>query len=434
MTDARPRLARAGSSAASYDTVVIGTGLAGLSAALRLAEGGQRVALLAKGVGATHLAPATIDVLGYVDGPVDNPARALPEFAAANPRHPYGRLSVELLRESLGWFKARLGDRGYRGDLDENFLVPTAIGATKPTALVPETMAAGDLRRGGRFLFVGLRGLKDFFPAYLADNVAQTSLPGGASVTTRTVELIPPLGNTRDVSGLGFAKRFERAAFRESVLSDLQRHLVPGEIVGFPAVLGLGSAREVWRELETRLGHPVFEVPTLPPSVPGVRLFETMTSALRRAGARLVVGSTVAGAKVDGTRIEAVEAHTAGRPLTYRARSFVLATGGFASGGLQLDSSGIVRETVFDLPVACLPRPHEPRFEPGYFDEHALSRTGVAIDAKMRPVNDESEPVYENLHAAGATLAGAVPWREGSGNGLSLGSGYAAATAILEAM
>jgi len=43
------------------------------------------------------------------------------------------------------------------------------------------------------------------------------------------------------------------------------------------------------------------------------------------------------------------------------------------------------------------------------------------------------EPVYENLHAAGATLAGAVPWREGSGNGLSLASGYAAASAILEA-
>ena len=32
----------------------------------------------------------------------------------------------------------------------------------------------------------------------------------------------------------------------------------------------------------------------------------------------------------------------------------------------------------------------------------------------------------------GATLAGAVPWREASGNGLSLATGYAAASAILE--
>jgi glycerol-3-phosphate dehydrogenase subunit B len=427
----RPRLARAGG--ASYDTVVIGTGLAGLSAALRLAEAGQRVAVLAKGVGATHLAPATIDVLGYVAGPVEDPAGALPEFALANPRHPYRRLSVQLIRDSLDWFKARLSDHGYRGGLDENFLVPTAIGAAKPTALVPETMAAGDLRQGGRFLFVGLRGLKDFFPAYLADNITQAPLPGEASVTTRTVELAPPLGDARDVSGVGFARRFEQAEFRESLLTELSEHLVPGEIVGFPAVLGLGGAREVWRELETRLGHPVFEVPTLPPSVPGLRLFETMTAALRREGSRLVIGSTVAGAEANGTRLEGVVAHTAGRPLTYRARSFVLATGGFASGGLHLDSSGTVRETVFDLPVAGLPGPDEPRFDPGYFEDHALSRAGLSIDEKMRPLSDGDRPVYENLYAAGAILGGAVPWREGSGNGLSLASGYAAASAILGA-
>ena len=430
MTDG-PGLARARTP--SYDTVVIGTGLAGLSAALRLAEEGQRVAVLAKGVGATHLAPATIDVLGYASGPVGSPRRALPEFAAANAEHPYRRLSVDLLKESIDWFKARLGDHGYRGDLDENFLVPTAVGAAKPTTLLPETMAAGDLRGGGRFLFVGLRGLKDFFPAYLADNVARAPLPDGASLTTRSVELAPPLGEAHDVSGLGFARRFERAEFREAVLSELGSQLVPGESIGFPAVLGLDGAPEVWRDLEARLGHPVFEVPTLPPSVPGIRLFEAMTSALRRAGARLVVGSTVDGTKTNGARVEGVVAHTAGRPLTYPARSFVLATGGFASGGLELDSSGNVRETVFELPVAGLPGPDQPRFEHGYFDEHPLSRAGVAIDERMRPVNADGGPVYENLYAAGATLGGAVPWREGSGNGISLASGYAAASAILEA-
>ena len=424
MKDAGPR-------AASYDTVVIGAGLAGLTAGLRLADEGRRVAVLAKGVGATHLAPATIDVLGYADGPVDSPARALPEFTAANPDHPYRRLPVELLRASLDWFKARLGDHGYRGGLDENFLVPTAVGVAKPTALLPETMAAGDLRTGGRFVFVGLRGLKDFFPAYLADNLARAALPGDASVTTRIVELGPPLGDARDVSTAGFARRFEQAEFRESVAGELGRRLMPGEIVGFPAVLGLGRAQEIWRELETRLGHPVFEVLTLPPSVPGIRLFETMTTAVRHEGARLVVGSTVAGAESRGERLEGVVTDTAGRPLTYRARSFVLATGGFASGGLELDSTGKIRETVFDLPVR-IPGPNGPLFQTAYFDEHAISRAGLVIDEKMRPVNGNDGPVYENLHAVGASLGGAVPWREASGNGLSLASGYAAASAILE--
>jgi glycerol-3-phosphate dehydrogenase subunit B len=415
----------------SYDSVVIGAGLAGLTAASRLAEEGQRVLVLAKGVGATHLAPATIDVLGYTDGPVESPERALPEFTAANAEHPYSRLSVELIRASLDWFKARLGDHGYRGGLEHNFLLPTAVGAAKPTALVPGAMAAGDLRGGGRFVFVGFRGLKDFYPAFLAQNLAGGPLPGGTSVSTRAVELAPSLDGEADLSTLGFARRLEQPEFRESVLNELRRRLMPGEIVGFPAVLGLGKAREVRHELEAGLGQPVFEVPTLPPSVQGIRLFETMTSALRREGARLVVGSTVAGGDTGGNRLEAVEARTAGRPQTYRAESFVLATGGFASGGIELDSSGKVGETVFDLPLAGVPEPKQARFAADYFEHQPLSTVGVAVDDRFRPVDREGAPVYENLHAAGATLGGAVPWREASGNGLSLATGYAAASAIL---
>ena len=48
-----------------FDAVVIGAGSAGLTAATLLAEGGARVCVLAKGIGSTHLAPGTVDVLGY---------------------------------------------------------------------------------------------------------------------------------------------------------------------------------------------------------------------------------------------------------------------------------------------------------------------------------------------------------------------------------
>ena len=60
-----------------FDAVVIGAGTAGLTAAVRLAEGGARVCVLAKGVGSTHLAPGTIDVLGYAPDRVEEPERAL---------------------------------------------------------------------------------------------------------------------------------------------------------------------------------------------------------------------------------------------------------------------------------------------------------------------------------------------------------------------
>ena len=67
-----------GWAAPSYDVLVIGAGLAGLSAAAKLAEGGAKVMLIAKGVGGTHLAPGTIDVLGYSgDERVERPGEAL---------------------------------------------------------------------------------------------------------------------------------------------------------------------------------------------------------------------------------------------------------------------------------------------------------------------------------------------------------------------
>lgn len=414
----------------TYDTVVIGAGVAGLSAALRLADEGERVLVVAKGVGSTHLAPATIDVLGFDPARVESPAQALPAFAAANPDHPYARLSPELVAASIEWLKARVPAIGYQGGLEENFLLPTAVGAVKPSVLAPETMVAGDLRAGGRFVFVGLE-LKDFYPAYLADNLVRAPLDGQV-VSARAIEASLPVAGRPDRTSAGFARLFEEPAFRDAVVRELTGKLEQDERVGFPAVLGLARAGEVWRELEARLERPVFEVATLPPSLSGMRLYEAMSGALREAGGRIQIGEPVVGAVTGDGRVEAVITQPTSRPTTYRARSFVLATGGFASGGLEVDSYGVVSESIFSLPLADAPAPGGPRFLPEYLAEHPLNRVGVAVDDSLRPIDADGEPVYENLHAGGATLAGALPWREASGNGLSLATGYAAAAAILE--
>jgi glycerol-3-phosphate dehydrogenase subunit B len=411
----------------TYDTVVIGTGLAGLTAALRLADEGQRVLVFARGVGSTHLAPATIDVLGFADEGVVSPMQALPSFADANPQHPYARLSPEQIGASIDWFKRRLPALGYRGGLEENFLLPTAVGAARPSAVVPETMANGDLRAGGRFVFVGLKGLKDFYPAYLAENLG--GVPG---VSARAFELTPRLDGEADIGSLGFARRFEQPEFRDAVVHRLAGQLEPEERVGFPAVLGLRDAADVWRELEARIERPVFEVATLPPSVSGIRLFQALTDALRQSGGRIVVGSPLVGAEAVNGRVEGVVAQASARSTTYRARSFVLASGGLAAGGIHVDSYGKIHEAVFDLALANLPAADgRPSFLPTYFEEQPLDRVGVAVDDRLRPTEEGGQPRYENLYAAGATLAGAVPWREASGNGISLATGYAAAGAIL---
>jgi glycerol-3-phosphate dehydrogenase subunit B len=415
----------------NYDSIVVGAGLAGLTAALRLAESEQRVLLIAKGVGGTHLAPATIDVLGYAGGNrVENPRASLPRFVESHPEHPYARVSAQLIAESLDWLSHRAADLGYAGGLDQNWLLPTAIGVPKPTVLVPETMVGGDLRRGGKFVFVGLRGLKDFNAAYVSDNLEHASLP--ELVSTRALELEPPLRGDVDVGTLGFARRFEEAGFRDWIVEALMQQLQPDERIGFPAVLGLENTGTIWRELERRLEHRVFEVPLLPPSAQGIRLYNALTRTLRRAGGRILIGDRILGGETESGRVAEVVAQSAARTVAYRATSFVLASGGFASGGLELDSYGTVRETVFGLPPTGVPEPGRPKFSPDYFDAQPLARAGLAVDDLLRPVGKDGRAVYENLHVAGAIIGGAVPWREHSGNGISVATGYAAASAILK--
>jgi glycerol-3-phosphate dehydrogenase subunit B len=417
----------------TYDTVVIGMGLAGLTAALRLAQGGHRVVVLARGLGATHLGGATIDVLGYGPERVESPVASLPGFVAAHPEHPYARVPPPLVAESLEWLTAHLPAHRLVGGAGENFLLPTAVGVPKPSALVPHTIASGDLRPGGRFVFVGFRALKDFYPAYLAENLVRASRGMGIELSARSVELPLSVDGNADLSALSFARALDHPELRKELARQLEPLVEPGETVGTPALLGLADAGAVWDELQDALGRPVFEVPTLPPSVPGIRMFNAFREAIRRMGGRFIVNNTVVASESRRGRLEAVAVSAAARPVTYRARWFVLASGGFASRGLDMDWRGAVRETAFDLPVAGVPSPGQPRFLPGYFDRHPTDRVGVAVDGELRPVDSEGRPVYENLHAAGAILAGAEPWREKSGNGISVATGYRAAGAILEA-
>ncbi|MGH9247626.1 MAG: glycerol-3-phosphate dehydrogenase subunit GlpB [Acidimicrobiales bacterium] len=410
------------------DVVVVGAGMAGLVAAVRLAEAGRRVVVVAKGAGSTRLAPGTIDILGYAPDLVEHPAPALASFVATHPEHPYARVGGEAVAAAVEWLRERVTVCHYVGSLDDNMLLPTAIGAAKPSAVVPETMAGGDLRNGGRLLLCGLSGFKDFFPALAADTLAASAV---AKVVARPIELSPPTGGEADVGSLAFARRFEDEGFRRAVVHEVLAALEGEDAVGFPAVLGRSDVGRVWSDLQHAIGRPVFEIPTLPPSVPGIRLLTSLQTRLREEGGRLIMGSDVIGARQAASRVEAVRVRSAARDLEFEAGSFVLASGGFLTGGLHVDSDGRVEEVVFGLPVTGVPEAGE-YFSLEYLADHPLAPAGVAVDRVLRPVDPAGDVAYENLYAAGAVLAGAEPWRELSGEGIALATGYTVAGHILE--
>jgi glycerol-3-phosphate dehydrogenase subunit B len=417
--------------ARSADAVVVGAGLAGLTAAVRLAEAGLRVVTVAKGLGSVRLSPATIDILGYAPDRVDNPAAALPDFVAAHPGHPYALIPPGLLAESVSWLREHSGDLGYLGEPSANLLLPTALGVPRPSAVVPESMAGGDVRTFRSVAIAGLRALKDFHPALVAENLVTAAAAAGQQIEARSVMLTPSTDGEADVGTLSFARRFEDPRLRATVAEQLRRAVGDEQAVGLPAVLGLDRGHEVWAELREAVGRPVFEIPTIPPSVPGLRLANVLQGRLRRAGGRLMLGAQAVGPELRNGSLAGVRMRVAAREVARTARWIVLATGGLASGGIEMAADGVVSESVLGLPVWGAPAPGELAFLPAYFGEHPMSTAGLRVDSALRPLRPEGEPVHPNLRAAGAVIGGARPWREKSGDGISLCTGYLAAATIL---
>ncbi|MDR1430592.1 MAG: glycerol-3-phosphate dehydrogenase subunit GlpB [Propionibacteriaceae bacterium] len=390
--------------------VVIGAGLAGLTAAIRLGEVGFNVTLLAAGYGGLPLSPGTVDVFGYAPKQVADPLQAASE---APPPHPYAVIGAERLRSGLEWIANSLGPEFLVGAIDRNWLLPTAAGALRPTCLAPPSMAAG---QGQVDAVIGFAQLKDFPAALVAGNLG-----------ARPVILdFPARDAEAECSSVVYARAFDDPGFRERFAAAARPLLRPGERVALPAVLGSRDTHPV-REVSGLLQAEVFEVATVPPSVPGLRLNAALLARARAAGVRMVNGSRAVGFSVDKDRISAVEVAAAGSPEFLRADAFVLATGGFESQGLVMDSHGVISEPLFGLPVAA---PQAAAFAADFWADHPLLRAGVRVDSELRPVDADAGPVHSNLRAVGGVIGGANRIRELSGDGIAIGSAWAAAESL----
>ncbi|MCL2735841.1 MAG: glycerol-3-phosphate dehydrogenase subunit GlpB [Propionibacteriaceae bacterium] len=403
------------------DTVVIGAGLAGLSAAIRLAEAGQKVTLLSFGLGGIQLGQGTIDVLGYrgADTLVERPFDEFAAWATEHPDHPYSLLGADVVRDSVDWLAARLPDLLVPGD-GRNHPLPTAVGAMRPTYLVQPSMVWPDPTS---VAVVGPAQIKDFYPHLVAANLAVTAQ---VEATGYRIDL-PARAGEAESSPVVYAKALEDpdvlARFAEAVLDQIGDE----DAVVLPAILGLHQC--VQPQLAALLKRPVVEALLPPPSIPGMRINEALTAQAKAAGVRVILGSKVTGFESDGSRVTAVTLHQAGRDQSYPASHVVFAPGGFESAALVMDSYGTITEPVFDLPLAGLDR--DDLITGDYWADQAIFAVGTRVDQSCRPLTGDGEVVYENLHTVGGLLAGAIRWTEKSGDGIAVASALRAADAIL---
>lgn len=410
-------------------TVVIGAGIAGLVTAIRLRDAGQDVTLVTKGIGGLQLGQGTVDVFGYSPDRVDNPIAEVEKVASSDPAHPYAPIGADAVRAGVDYLASLLGGL-LEGSVEKNYLLPTAVGALRPTSYIQPSMANGVCEAGKKLLIAGPRQLKDFYPQLIAGNLARTDLPGGGRVEARPGSFsIPARGAEADSSALRYAQALDQPEYRRQFAAQIKPLVKEGETVGLPAMLGLNN-HDAWRDLQELIGAPIFEIPLPPPGIPGMRINQVLVDMAKEKRVKVILGSPVTAGTVENGRIVSVTAASAGHDMVIPADHVVLATGGFESGALELDSYGLMSETIFNLPLVGTDIP-EPTHGDYWGDPQPMFRVGVKVDSDMRVLDASGDPVYANLHATGGILAGAIRWAEKNGEGIALGSAMAAADAIL---
>jgi glycerol-3-phosphate dehydrogenase len=413
----------------AVDVLVVGGGLAGITAARQAARQGLRTRLVSKGLSSLFWSTGCIDVLGYYPGegpdPVESPGEAVQRLVRENPNHPYALAGLKALQDALHELQVLSTEAGYPlvGSLEKNWLLPAASGAVRPTCLAPETMTGGDLRKRSPMLLVGFERFPDFYPRLAADNLRHL----GIQIETAMVD--PPiLRQRRFITARILAAAFDQEDFREEFAGAIRPHLLgrSRQRIGLPAFIGLARSREAWQDLQGRLGCPVFEIPTLPPSIPGMRLHNLLSSAFLSAGGRFYDGMEGTGAVTDGL-VQAVYTEAAARLKTHKANTFVLATGGLLGGGFEASPDGHLRELVFNLPID-IPHQRQDWFEADFLSKkgHPIYRSGITVNGELVPIDPQGNPYYNNLYAAGACLANFDPIQERSLEGTALATGWCA--------
>ena len=415
----------------SVDLAIIGAGMAGMSAAVMAIARGLTVAQAGL-TGEILFSSGFLDFMSI--HPIserrfwNNPWHAVQVLTRDNPDHPYARISSSLMNHAWDTMLAFFNREGlpYYRAVDENIQMITSQGTVKSTYCLPRTMLAGadGLKHQLPCLLVDFNGLRGFSAIQIAEtlqnrwkNIQPLHLcfPNTDGLTEQYPEQM--------------AKAMEIPSNREKLAEMIRPHLKDALVVGMPAIMGIENSVQAVSDLSERLDRPVFEIPTIPPSAPGIRLKETFERALPKMGVNQFIQKRVLRVKFLSDGCFRLNIGNIEMENTITARAVILATGRFFGGGLVADLNGI-RESVMNLPVVSPPE----RFQwhrDDFFDPcgHPIHLAGIDVDDRFRPLNESGMPAYPNLFAAGSILAHQDWIRSKSGVGLAFCTAAAAVDA-----
>lgn len=414
------------------ELAVIGAGIAGCAATSFALDKGIKTTQIGN-TGALAYTSGYFDLLGAnPDGYLQNPWQGLHQLRKQQPMHPYAKVSDTEIKQAFKQFIDALDKMGlsYHHSSQENQLAMLPAGACKPTFSLPSTMQKASLAMASRAAvlvidFVGLQGfsateivtnLKSQWPQLRALRLAFPGMESGAQVFPEVM-----------------ARAMEVASTREEFAGLLKQVAGDAEYIAMPAMLGIHKADAIHAEMEKLTGLPIFEIPTIPPAVPGIRLREILEQQLAAQGASVVTRQKVRQIKFEEKSIRLFLQDNYG-PVEVEANHVILASGRFLSGGLT-STRNEIKESLLDLPV-FQPAGRDNWFSENYFDPqgHAVNRSGLEVNDQFQVIDQAAGLIDKRLYATGIVLAHQDWIRQRCGAGLAIATSYKAVNAIAKSL
>lgn len=363
-----------------FDLLVIGEGLAGINAAAAAAAQGMRVMLATPGPGSFVLGTACLDLEGIT-------ASELSPF----------NYSTEMMEEAVAFFtdlSARAGC-AYDGGFEQQRLLPTVMGTFQKVSMAPRSIWKGDPSGLTNVVVVGVDRLATFDPDFVAERLFVHTQRMGQNTSYRSVNIQLPDHHPHPLTTVEIATRWDREpAYRRAFVDALKQSAQDAELVILPGLLGVKSDDRDFSQLEEGIGCAICELPTVPPSVPGLRLLQRFENYLALIGVELCTGFSVQKLCLDGDHCTGAFLDVPGKPRSIKADCVVLASGRFSH----------------------LLEPQNSKFD--------SSRETTHVNQELRPVNRDGSILATNVIECGSVLGSSEPRH---GNAIAVLTGYHAA-------
>lgn len=425
----------------NFDVVIIGGGLSGLTCGIALQERGKKCVIINNGQAAIDFSSGSMDLLGQL--PSGRKILSLEQNYTALyqqlPQHPYCLIGKEKTFAKAQQFEQLAASLNLDlvGSHLQNHLRITPLGGLRSTWLSPNsvpTVQSNEPFSYQKIAILGIEGYHDFQPQLLADNLKQTPPFAHCELSTAYLH-IPELDqlrdNAREFRSVNIAQLLEHKLAFADLVKEIQQASQGAEAIFLPACFGLDD-QSFFNALKQAVGLAIFELPTLPPSLLGIRQHKQLRARFEQLGGLMLNGDKALKAKFDNGKVSHIYTQLHQQdPIV--AEHFVLATGSYFSNGLVAEFEQIFEPIFHSDIIGCKTFDKTDRLSwtaNRFATPQPYQSAGVAINSHCQ-VQKEGEFV-PNLYAIGNVLGGFNSLELGCGSGVAVVTALTVADEILK--